>query len=83
MYQPFKLLLDKNDDSPGESGSLGFLANTLSSLQWEDSEDLPVMNIVPLTWKAMLHVFDESDRHLTKVKTYARVLEDFFGQEVG
>jgi len=47
--------------------------------QWR----LALMNIVLLIWKAVLHVFGESDRHLTKVKTYARVLEDFFGPRGG
>ncbi|KAG0127949.1 hypothetical protein HOY82DRAFT_623959 [Tuber indicum] len=74
MDQQIESLRDEIADLPGESGMLGFLAKTLGRLRWEDSVDLPLMNILLLTWKTMLLVFGEPDRHLAKVKTYARGL---------
>ena len=74
MDQEIESLRDEIADLPGESGLLGFLAKTLGRLRWEDSVDLPLMNILLLTWKTMLLVFGEPDRHLAKVKTYARGL---------
>ncbi|KAG0640215.1 hypothetical protein HOY80DRAFT_1009130 [Tuber brumale] len=74
MDQQIESLRDEIADLPGESGLLGFLAKTLGRLRWEDSVDLPLMNILLLTWKTMLLVFGEPDRHLAKVKTYARGL---------
>jgi len=74
MDQEIESLRDEIADLPGESGLLGFLAKTLGRLRWEDSVDLPLMNILLLTWKTMLLVFGEPDRHLAKVKMYARGL---------
>jgi len=41
---------------------LGFLAAALGHLQWEDSINLLLINILLLTWKTILLVFDGTDR---------------------
>ncbi|RPB02770.1 hypothetical protein L873DRAFT_1801795 [Choiromyces venosus 120613-1] len=74
MDQRIELLSDQIADLLGDSGLLGFLAKPLSRLRWEDSVDLPLMNILLLTWNTMPIVLGKPDRHLAKVKTYARGL---------
>ncbi|RPA98194.1 hypothetical protein L873DRAFT_1060047 [Choiromyces venosus 120613-1] len=66
MQQQIELLSNGIADFLGESG---FLAKPLSRLRWEDSVDLPLMNILLLTCNTMPIVFGKPDRHLGKVKT--------------
>jgi hypothetical protein len=80
MDAEIESLRDEVADLPGECGLLGFLAKTLGRLRWEDNVDLPLMNILLLTWKTMLLVFGETDWHLPRVKTYARGLAGLAAQ---
>ncbi|KAL7274137.1 Factor arrest protein 11 [Rhizina undulata] len=54
-------------------GLLAFLLKTISRIRWEEGVELPLTNILLLTWKTMLLVFGSIDKHLPKVKSFVRL----------
>jgi hypothetical protein len=60
---------------PGEGGLLGFLINNIARVRWEDSVDIPLMHLLILIWKTALLMFGSPDKHLAKVKQFARMSE--------
>ncbi|KAA8895860.1 hypothetical protein FN846DRAFT_784463 [Sphaerosporella brunnea] len=72
---------DEITQLPGEGGLLGYLMNNIARVRWEDNVDIPLMHLLLLFWKAMLLVFGSPDKHLAKVKQFAR-LSDGLSPEV-
>lgn len=73
--EELELFRDEVAQLPGEAGLLGFLVKNVSRMRWEDNADLPLTNMLLLAWKVTLLLFGEHDRHLPKVKTFARLAE--------
>lgn len=60
---------------PGEGGLLGYLATNIARVRWEDNVDIPLTQLLILTWKTTLLLFGSPDKHLAKVKEFSRVSE--------
>lgn len=58
---------------PGDGGILGYLLRNISRMRWEDNTNIPLTHMLILAWKAALLLFGTPDRHLPKVKRFARV----------
>jgi hypothetical protein len=60
---------------PGEGGLLGFLIKNIARVRWEDNVDIALTHLLILTWKATLLLFGSPQKHLPKVKQFARLAE--------
>ena len=66
---------DEVSQLPGDGGLLGFLIRNVARARWEDNAEIPLIHLLILTWKTILLVFGSPDRHLAKVKQFAREAE--------
>jgi hypothetical protein len=60
---------------PGEGGLLGYLVKNIARVRWEDNADVPLTSLLLLAWKTTLLLFGSPDKHLPKVKEFARVAQ--------